>query len=432
MQPNDPNSESQEIETGDMYVARRLRQFASRLNALLARRASADAQSDSRILSALSDTLMHLLDLRFVFARLHPMTHGAPRDHLSINSHYRDRTERSSLAAALEPWLSRASTSDLRPSQLQIGAETVTITSLSSRSKIIPATLVVGAMRPTFPTPYDELLLQATVGQAMLALMEETREHDRESHEPAAIAQNGSDFIGLAHASRVLSLGELTASLAHEINQPLAAIVTHADAARRWLERTPPEYDRARTALNHIVRDGNRASAILQRVRAFSIKSEPSRAPVSINEVIREVISLTAHEISRDAVALTTDLAEGLPTVSADHIELQQVVLNLVINSLEALRPVADRPRYLAITSTRHDAMTLEVRVRDNGNGIDAQHLARMFEPFFTTKSGGMGLGLAISRRIIEAHNGSLRASANAGWGLTLAFTLPVPKPLVS
>src|SRR5579859_8068259 len=138
MQPNDPNIERQEIETGDMYVARKLRQFASRLHVLLARRSTRDGQAESRILYALSETLMHLLDLRFVFARLHPVTQGAPRDHLSITSHYRDRTERSSLAAALEPWLARAATSDLSPGQLRIGAETVTLTSLSSRSKIIP------------------------------------------------------------------------------------------------------------------------------------------------------------------------------------------------------------------------------------------------------------------------------------------------------
>jgi signal transduction histidine kinase len=424
MQPNDPKIETQEIQTGDLYVAQQLRQFTHQLNHL-ARGSARDGQSDSRILTALGETLMRLLDLRFVFARLHPRTQGAPRDHLSVNARYRDRTERTSLAVALEPWLS-AATADLSPGQLQVGNETVTITSLSSRSKIIPARLVIGAMRPTFPTPYDELLIKATVGEAMLALLEESHDPSREPRELPALAQNGSDFIGLAHASRVLSLGELTASLAHEINQPLTAIITHADAARRWLERMPPEHDRARTALDRIVRDGNRASAILQRVRAFSIKTEPTREPVSVNDVIREVIALTAHEIARDRVLLAAELGEGLPAVSADRIELQQVVLNLVINSLEALRPVGDRPRNLSLTSTRRDVATLEVRVRDNGNGIDAQHLARMFEPFFTTKSGGMGLGLAISRRIIEAHGGSLSASANAGRGLTLAFTLPV------
>jgi signal transduction histidine kinase len=227
-------------------------------------------------------------------------------------------------------------------------------------------------------------------------------------------------------------MGELTASLAHEINQPLAAIVANANAARRWLGRQPPDQTRARESLDNIVRDGNRASAILQRVRDFSAKVPPSRELLNVNDVIREVVSIAAHEISREQVLLTTQLAAVLPEVLADRIELQQVVLNLVINSIEALRPVVGRPKDLRITSTRPSRSTVEVSVQDNGNGIEPQDLERMFEAFFTTKSGGMGLGLAISRRLIEDHNGSLWAYANPGWGLTLAFTLPVPRQRVS
>lgn len=232
----------------------------------------------------------------------------------------------------------------------------------------------------------------------------------------------------LAHASRILSIGELTASLAHEINQPLAAIVANANASRRWLERKEPNYKRAQSSLENIARDGNRASAILQRVRAFSSKGTPSRGRLNINDVVLEVVAIAAHEIAREQVTLRTDLAEDLPTVSADRIELQQVVLNLVINSIDALRPVAGRQKDLLITSTRRNKSMVEVSVCDNGSGIDAQHIERMFDAFFTTKSSGMGLGLAISRRIIEAHNGSLKVSPNPQWGLTLAFTLPIPR----
>ena len=345
-------------------------------------------------LHTLCESLLQLLDLRFVFARLHPASGGsAPVDHLSIDERYRARLGRMNLPVALEPWLSGLPPSDLSPKQLRLGTETLAVTALNFRSKIIPGTLILGA-----------------------------------SHHGLPVLHGGSDFIGLAHASRVLSLGELTASLAHEINQPLTAIITHADAARRWLGRTPPDYDRTRAALDHIARDGNRASAILQRVRAFSTKAEPSRQPVNVNDVIREVVSFIAHETSREQVTLKTALAESLPKVNADHVELQQVVLNLLINSLEALRPVVGRPKRLSITSARRNQTCIEVSVRDNGNGIDTQHLVRMFEPFFTTKTTGMGLGLAISRRIIEAHQGSLAARANPGWGLTLAFTLPVPR----
>jgi PAS domain S-box-containing protein len=232
----------------------------------------------------------------------------------------------------------------------------------------------------------------------------------------------------LAHASRVLSIGELTASLAHEINQPLAAVVANANAARRWLERKVPNCRRARSSLENIVRDGNRASAIIQRLRAFSSKVAPRRARLNVNDVVREVVAIAAHEIEREQVALRTNLAEDLPTVIADRVELQQVVLNLVINSIEALRPVAGRLKSLLITSTRRNKSTVEVSVQDNGTGIDVQHIDQMFDAFFTTKSSGMGLGLAISRRIIEAHNGSLWVTANQEWGLTLAFTLPVPR----
>lgn len=433
MQPKDPKIDGQGNNPRDMTAARQLRRFMSDFGTTLARRPAPDPQPGLPILGALGESLLNLLDLRFVFVRLHPTAQGAAAgDHLSIDNRYRARIRRTSLAVALEPWLSAAPASDLSPGQLRVGAETFTITSLSFSSKIIPGTLIFGATRSSFPTPFEALLLKAAAGEAALALLEEHYEQTREPSELAAMVQSGSDFIGLAHASRVLSLGELTASLAHEVNQPLAAIVTHADAARRWLERTPPEYDRARTALDNIVRDGNRASAILQRVRAFSSKTEPSRRPVNINDVIREVISFTAHQISREQVALKIELAENLPAVNADHIELQQVVLNLVTNSIEALRPVADRPKSLSITSARRNRARIEVSVQDNGNGIDAQHLVRMFEPFFTTKSSGMGLGLAISRRIIEAHQGSLQARTNAEWGLTLAFTLPVSKRRMS
>jgi signal transduction histidine kinase len=432
MQQNDPKIESQGNNPQETHPTWQLQQFLHDFGATLARRPATGGQPDTPIPAVLADALLNLLDLSFVWVRLHATAGGTSSDYLSVHRRYRTRIARANLAAQLESWLSPAPTSDLSPGLLQMGNQTVTITSLSLGSRIVPGTLLVGTTRTTFPTPSESLLLQAAAGRAALALVEDNYEGTREPRDRAARVDNSSDFIGLAHASRVLSLGELTASLAHEINQPLAAIVTHADAARRWLERTPAEPDRARTALDSIVRDGNRASAILQRVRAFSTKAEPTRQPVNVNDVIREVVSITAHQVQHEQVVLQTELAASLPAVSADHIELQQVVLNLVINSIEALRPVLDRPKSLSITSTRCNRANIEVSVRDNGNGIDAQHLVRMFEPFFTTKSSGMGLGLAISRRIIEAHQGTLRASANVEWGLTLAFTLPVPRRRVS
>ena len=228
----------------------------------------------------------------------------------------------------------------------------------------------------------------------------------------------------LAHAGRVLSIGELTASLAHEINQPLAAIVANANASRRWLERKVPDYEHARKSLQNIARDGNRASAILQRVREFSAKTPPSRVPLNPNDVVHEVLAIVTNEIVRERITLGVDLAAKLPDIVADRIELQQVVLNLIINSIEALRAVTGRRKELLVTSERRRG-AVEVAVRDNGQGAGAQDLERMFDAFFTTKPQGMGLGLAISRRIIEAHNGKLWAAANPESGLTLRFTLP-------
>lgn len=228
----------------------------------------------------------------------------------------------------------------------------------------------------------------------------------------------------LAHAGRILSIGELTASLAHEINQPLAAIVANANAACRWLERKVPDYDHARKSLQNIARDGNRASAILQRVREFAAKAPPSQVALNLNGVVHEVLAIVTNEVAREQITLSVDLAAGLPDIVADRIELQQVVLNLIINSIEALRPVSGRRKEIAVSSERRRG-AVEVAIRDNGNGIGAQDLERLFDAFFTTKPDGMGLGLAISRRIIEAHNGKLWAAVNPEWGLTLRFTLP-------
>jgi PAS domain S-box-containing protein len=229
----------------------------------------------------------------------------------------------------------------------------------------------------------------------------------------------------LAHATRVLGMGEITSSIAHEINQPLAAIAANGNACRHWIDRDAPNIKEALSSLDKIVRDANRASEIIQRIRASSTKVAPLRALLNLNEVINEVLAIMAHEIARDHVVLRSHLADWLPAVSADHIELQQVVLNLVINSIEAMRPVTGRPRHLLITSVHLQPAAIKVSVCDNGIGVAPQHLARLLEPMFTTKSQGMGLGLSISHRIVEAHGGKLLVTANEDSGLTSSFTLP-------
>ncbi|WP_407152701.1 PAS domain S-box protein [Bradyrhizobium sp. ORS 86] len=230
----------------------------------------------------------------------------------------------------------------------------------------------------------------------------------------------------LAHVTRVTALGELAASIAHEVNQPLAAVVTNAAACLRWLDRAPPDLNEARGAVEAIIKDGSRAGEIIQRVRALVNKTVEQKAPLDINDVVNEVISLVQHELLSHRASLRLELTPGLPLVLADRIELQQVILNLVINGIEAMQGVTDRPRELVIRTRQDEARHILVTVSDCGTGVAAENADRLFDAFFTTKSAGMGMGLSICRSIIEAHGGRLSMAASAGPGATFQFTLPL------
>jgi C4-dicarboxylate-specific signal transduction histidine kinase len=232
-------------------------------------------------------------------------------------------------------------------------------------------------------------------------------------------------LANLAHVTRVTALGELAASIAHEVNQPLAAVVTNAAACLRWLDREPANLKEARSTVQSIVEDGSRAGEVIQRVRALVNKTADQKAPLHINEVINEVIGLAQHELLSHQVALRLELAPGLPLVLADRIQLQQVILNLVINAIEAMQPVKDRPRELVIRTRQDETRQVLVTVSDCGVGVAAENADRLFDAFFTTKSGGMGMGLSICRSIVDAHGGRLSALDNAGPGATFQFTLP-------
>jgi C4-dicarboxylate-specific signal transduction histidine kinase len=221
-----------------------------------------------------------------------------------------------------------------------------------------------------------------------------------------------------------MMMGELTVSIAHEVNQPLAGMVTNAGAGLRWLARAEPDLEEARAAVERINRDGHRASEVIQRIRALAQKTEPQTAWLDLNEVIRDVITLVHSEVLTQRVSLRPGLSAALPPVRGDHIQLQQVIMNLVINGIEAMHAVTGQPRELQIRSQRHDADNVLVAVQDSGIGLDPQNMARLFDAFFTTKACGMGL--AISRSIIESHGGLLWASANAGPGAAFQCTLPL------
>jgi PAS domain S-box-containing protein len=228
----------------------------------------------------------------------------------------------------------------------------------------------------------------------------------------------------LAHAARVMTMGELSASLAHELTQPLTAILSNAQAALRFLTDPSSELDEVRAILADIVADDRRAGEVIQRLRQWLTRSELERLPLDINEVIRDVVSLIRSEIVIKNVTVILDLAADLPPVPGDRVQLQQVILNLLINGVEAMSAVEDRSRELLIRSCRHEAGGALVAVRDVGIGLDPQQAERIFDSFYTTKPKGMGLGLSITRSIIEAHGGRLWAEPNAGYGTTFQFTL--------
>jgi PAS domain S-box-containing protein len=231
--------------------------------------------------------------------------------------------------------------------------------------------------------------------------------------------------IALAHANRVTTMGQLTASIAHEVNQPLAAVVANAEACLRWLDRGTPDLNAARRSVEWIINDGNRASEVIRRVRSLANKTSVEKLPLDINDVAREVITLVQRELISHQVVLRMELAPTLLMILGDRVQLQQVIINLVMNGIEAMQLVTDQSRELVIRSGQDETREVIVSVTDCGVGITAENAERLFNAFFTTKSGGMGMGLSICRSIIEAHGGRISAAENLPHGATFQFTLP-------
>jgi signal transduction histidine kinase len=248
-------------------------------------------------------------------------------------------------------------------------------------------------------------------------------------HLEARVSERSAELLKtqteLAHLSQVLSMGELTASIAHEINQPLTAVVTHGHACLEWLSADPPNLDRTRQTIERIIQDGTRAGATITRVRALFRKEARVKEWLDINEVVHELTIFLRDDAMRRGIIVRTDLVPGLPKVKADRVQLQQVLLNLLTNGMEAMDDVTNRPKELIIRARVEDA-TLLVRVEDSGKGLDEQTAEKIFTSFFTTKADGIGLGLSLSRSIIEAHEGRLWASPRPSGGSIFQFTLPV------
>jgi PAS domain S-box-containing protein len=230
--------------------------------------------------------------------------------------------------------------------------------------------------------------------------------------------------LELAHANRVATMGQLTSSIAHEVNQPITAAVTYALAARRFLGAEPPDLHEVDDTLSLIIKEGNRAGEVVGRIRALVKKAPARKDAVEINDAILEVIALTGAEAANNSVSVRTELAVAVPFVQGDRVQLQQVILNLIINAIEAMRDVGEEERELLI-STRNEPDGVSVEVRDSGPGFTPEVLDRVFEAFYTTKPGGLGLGLSICRSIVEAHNGRLSAGPNMPRGAIFRFVAP-------
>jgi C4-dicarboxylate-specific signal transduction histidine kinase len=231
--------------------------------------------------------------------------------------------------------------------------------------------------------------------------------------------------VELAHATRVTTLGELSASIAHEVGQPLGAIVTTGEACLRWLGHRTPQPEEVRACVEHMIAEGRRASEIVRRIRMLTKRDTPQKTHLDLNDVVNDVVSLVQREVLNHRVSLRLKLASDLPALLGDRVQLQQVLINLVINGIQAMADIVDDPRELLIESHLDNDGNVIVAVTDSGTGIDSENASRLFDAFFTTKADGMGMGLAVCRSIIEGHGGQVWASKNAGHGAMFQFSLP-------
>jgi signal transduction histidine kinase len=313
--------------------------------------------------------------------------------------------------------------------------------------------IVAGSQRADFPGQTETLLLSVAANQASIGLQEArllsqqkrvaseldqrvvqrtaelaaaNQELKRELAERRLVEERlDNTRLELAHVARITSLGVLTASIAHEVNQPLSGIITNAGTCLRMLAADPPNVDGARETARRTIRDGNRASEVIARLRALYGKKDPTSESVDLNEAIREVLALSLTELQRNRVIVQHELAGDQLLVTGDRVQLQQVISNLVRNASDAMSAVDDRPRQLLIRTERDEGNHVRLTVQDAGVGFDPQTADRLFEAFYTTKNDGMGIGLSVSRSIIESHHGRLWATLNKGPGAAFSFSIP-------
>jgi C4-dicarboxylate-specific signal transduction histidine kinase len=291
---------------------------------------------------------------------------------------------------------------------------------LINQAKPIAVLYLENNLAPRIFTPARMTVLKLLAAQAAISLENTRLYRDLEKRE-VALQQAQAE---LAHVSRLTTMGELAASIAHEVNQPLVGVITNASASLRYLDWDTPNLVETKEATRAILRDANRAADVVSRMRSLFKRARPAKQAFNVNEAIEEVVLLTRSEGRRNQVAFQLELAENLPLAMADRVQIQQVVMNLILNGIQAMSAVSDRQRALTIRTQRGESNKIRVAVQDCGIGIDPGDIERVFAAFHTTKPDGMGMGLSISRSIVESHGGELWATPNDGPGVTFRFSL--------
>ena len=405
----------------------------------------------AHIVRTLLDVLMDMLHLDFVYVRLENSSEYASVEVARFAQPQSSTVNEQEIGIRLRHILGEHSQHWPQSVRRRIGKDDISIAPLRLGLQGEIGLIVAGSTRQDFPRQTENLLLRVAANQVVIGLHEarllseqrrvaseldqrvaqrtselaEANEHLKREMGERRTAEEalGKVRSELAHAARITSLGALTASIAHEVNQPLGAVITNAEACLRWLNRPTPDLNEAREAVRRIIRDGKRGSEVIGRIRLLLKNEEPSKARVDVNETIQATAGLAQNELS--GTDLQLNLAKQLPCVTADRVQLQQVLLNLILNAIDSMKSLEDCKSVLRITTKPHKGDAVLVAVKDSGRGLQPGTIDQLFETFFTTKSKGLGMGLSISRSIVESHGGQLWAEPNDGPGATFLFTLP-------
>jgi signal transduction histidine kinase len=418
---------------------KRLQRCINDLVSVLALPAMWTGAEPSQIVSTLLDTLLGMLRLDFVYVRLKDPVGEAPMEMVRVAESQTLATSPQKIGEVLDHLLEDDPQKWPPLLRSRIGDGNISILPLPLGLHGEVGLFVTGSERADFPGQTERLLLSVAANQTSIALREARllNEQKRVANElDKRVAQRTAEWkqaqeelrntqAELAHMMRVMTMAQLTASIAHEVNQPLSGIITNASTCLRMLVADPPNVDGALETTRRTIRDGNRASEVITRLRALYTKKEASPESMDLNEATREVIALSLSELQRNRVILRPELTDDLPLVTGDRVQLQQVIMNLLRNASDAMSGVEDRPRQLVIRTERDEGDRVRLTVQDAGVGFDPQAVDRLFQAFYTTKSDGMGMGLSVSRSIIESHHGRLLARLNEGPGATFSFSIP-------